>query len=57
MMTTAKSHWLFVIDGGNNSHRQQQQQSKAAAEMASLPLPLTTMTGWWRRHELLLHSQ
>jgi hypothetical protein len=21
MMTTAKSQWLFVVDGGNNSHR------------------------------------
>jgi len=46
--TTAKSQQLsFVVDGIDDNHRGLQRRSMAAAEMTSLPLPSTTMTGWW----------
>jgi hypothetical protein len=46
--TTAKSQQLsFVVDGIDDNHRGLQRRSMAAAEMTSLPLPSTMMTGWW----------
>ena len=52
----AKSQGLLFVVNSSNS-RQLHKQSMAAAVMVSFPPPFTTMTGWWLRHQLPLHSQ
>jgi hypothetical protein len=47
---------MAVVNNGNSSCHQWMQRLMAVAVMASLPPPLTPMTGWWLWHQLPLHS-
>ncbi len=47
---------MAALDGSNSSCRQWKRLLMAVAAMVSLPPPSTPIKGWWRRHQLLLHS-
>ncbi len=47
---------MAVVDGSNCSHPWRKQWSRVVAAVASLLPPSTTMTRWWQKHQLPLHS-